>query len=510
MESGVEPIKVKKLEEPQWWKRIGQGLKEDVNRRFPYYLSDYTDGLKGKNTLHKVFAITLFLYFSILLPVIATGALNALFTNGQIGVYQLLMSEIIGGLAWTFLAGQPLVIISNSMVVAVYNKVIYDLAQNIEVDFLSLYACTGLWSSLFLILYAFFNLSNIIKNLKRSIKEIYTCFVVLAFIKGAIGNTEKDFNERTREETLFSILLMLATYWLALKLLQIKSTHFFNGQIRELIASYAVPVAIIFTSLVSNLVFQDMTLSTFEYNPDTRTNFNFIDFTKLNLTSILVSAGLGFCLSIVFFMSQSVTMAMVDCPEHNLQKGSAYHWDLVVLALINGTMGMFGIPFLHAIIPHSPLQAKGLADTIQTEDGRIVITRVRETRIVNLLLHLLFAISLLFLPYVLPYCPISVLSGLFLYLAYNALNSTQFYGRIKLFISEKVAFPQYATEVPTKVLHAFTFLQIIQVAILSFFGFAPWPQVRMFFPLIVFLFFLFRQKVWPRIFKLEHLNVLDQ
>ena len=117
--------------------------------------------IKILNTLQKVFAITLFLYFSILLPVIATGALNALFTNGQIGVYQLLMSEIIGGLAWTFLAGQPLVIISNSMVVAVYNKVIYDLAQNIEVDFLSLYACTGLWSSLFLILYAFFNLSNI-------------------------------------------------------------------------------------------------------------------------------------------------------------------------------------------------------------------------------------------------------------------------------------------------------------------------------------------------------------
>ena len=105
-----------------WWTQIGQGLKNDITRRFPYYLQDFTDGLKGKDTLAKVVAITSFLYFSILLPVIATGALNALFTNGQIGVYQLLMSEIIGGLAWTFLSGQPLVIISNSMVVAVYNK----------------------------------------------------------------------------------------------------------------------------------------------------------------------------------------------------------------------------------------------------------------------------------------------------------------------------------------------------------------------------------------------------
>ena len=201
---------------------------------------------------------------------------------------------------------------------------------------------------------------------------------------------------------------------------------------------------------------------------------------------------------------------MVDCPENHLKKGSAYHWDLLVLALINGTLGILGLPFMHAIIPQSPLHAKGLSHTIQTEDGKIVITKVRETRLVNFLLHFFFAISLLFLPYVLPYCPIAVLSGLFLYLGHNAWIFTQFYQRIKLFITEKSAFPSYTSKVPLYVLHSFTLLQSIQLIILCFFGFISWPQVRMFFPLIVFLFFLFRQKVWPRVFKLEHLNVLDQ
>ena len=201
---------------------------------------------------------------------------------------------------------------------------------------------------------------------------------------------------------------------------------------------------------------------------------------------------------------------MVDCPENHLMKGSAYHWDLLVLALINGTLGILGLPFLHAIIPQSPLHAKGLSDTIQTEDGRIVVTRVRETRLVNLLLHILFAISLFFLPYVLPYCPIAVLSGLFLFLGHNAWIFTQFYQRIKLFITEKTAFPSHTSKVPLHVLHSFTLLQSIQLIILCFFGFISWPQVRMFFPLIVFLFFILRLKILPLIFKQEYLDILDE
>ena len=207
-------------------------------------------------------------------------------------------------------------------------------------------------------------------------------------------------------------------------------------------------------------------------------------------------------------MSQSITMAMVDCPENNLRKGSAYHWDLLVLALINGTLGILGLPFLHAIIPQSPLHAKGLADIIQSSEDKTII-KVRETRIVNLLLHILIAVSLFFLPYVLPYCPIAVLSGLFLYLANKAWIYTQFYGRIKLLITEKSAFPTHVTKVPLYILHSFTLLQVIQLIILCFFGFVSWPQVRMFFPLIVFMLFFVRLKILPLIFKQEHLDVLD-
>ena len=491
-------------EKKHWWKVIGKGLKQDITRRFPYYWQDFMDGLSGENTLCKVVSTTIFLYFAVLLPVIACGVINAIFTCGKIGVYQIIVSQIIGGLAWTFLSGQPLVIISNTMEVAFYNKIIHDLAQHMEIDFYALYACTGLWSSFFLVVYAISNLSNVMKKLKRSITEIYLTFVVAAFVRSTVANIENDLQEHTREETLVSILLTILTTWIALKVTQIKTSVFFSEQTRDLISSYALPIAILSICLVAHFVPQDMNLATFEYDANQTLRFQSMDFTQVQPVTFLISAGLGFCLSLVYLLNQSVGTATVDCPENNLKKGSAYHWDLLVLALINGTLGILGLSFVHALAITSMLQVKGLADMDES-----MIVQVRETRIVDLLLHVFIAISLVFLPYVLPYCPIASLSGLLLYLGYECWNSLHLTQRIKLLITQKSAIPTHLKTVPSYVLNSFTLLQIVQVIVLCFFGFAPWSQVRMFFPLVAFLFFFLRLKILPQIFKKEHLDILD-
>ena len=89
---------------------------------------------------------------------------------------------------------------------------------------------------------------------------------------------------------------------------------------------------------------------------------------------------------------------------------------------------MFGFPFLHAVLPHSPLHVKCLADTEErVENGyvRDIVVRVRETRLTNLFSNILIGISMLFLGYVLEYIPTAVLDGLFLYLALTALYGNQ-------------------------------------------------------------------------------------
>uniref|UniRef100_A0A1I8JPW2 HCO3_cotransp domain-containing protein n=1 Tax=Macrostomum lignano TaxID=282301 RepID=A0A1I8JPW2_9PLAT len=52
-------------------------------------------------------------------------------------------------------------------------------------------------------------------------------------------------------------------------------------------------------------------------------------------------------LSMLFFMDQNISSAMVNCPTNKLKKGSAYHLDLLVVALINGCLSCVGLPWIH-------------------------------------------------------------------------------------------------------------------------------------------------------------------
>lgn len=65
--------------------QFGQGIREDLCRRLPHYISDYVDGIIGPRTPQKVISTTLFLYFACLLPAIAFGVLNDHNTHGKIG-----------------------------------------------------------------------------------------------------------------------------------------------------------------------------------------------------------------------------------------------------------------------------------------------------------------------------------------------------------------------------------------------------------------------------------------
>jgi sodium borate transporter 11 len=102
-------------------------------------------------------------------------------------------------------------------------------------------------------------------------------------------------------------------------------------------------------------------------------------------------------LSLLFFMDQNISAAMVDSPDNKLVKGNAYHWDLLVVGLINGLLCIFGLPFMHAVLPHSPLHVKCLADTEEhVESGYVknIVVYVRETRLTNLFSNILIGIPI--------------------------------------------------------------------------------------------------------------------
>ena len=51
-----------------------------------------------------------------------------------------------------------------------YNvSVIYNICEDWDLDFVGMFACTGLWNSFFLLIYAFTDASNLMKWCTRSV-----------------------------------------------------------------------------------------------------------------------------------------------------------------------------------------------------------------------------------------------------------------------------------------------------------------------------------------------------
>ncbi|XP_071483927.1 solute carrier family 4 member 11-like [Diadema antillarum] len=331
-----------------------------------------------------------------------------------------------------------------------------------------------------------------------------------------ISNTTAEVllaGECHRDSSILYLLLMLGTLWLGVTLYNFTKSPFLDASKREALADYALPVAVLIMSFVGSYIFRNTESDLFPYHDEDVMKLT--EFKGVSIGMVAGSMGLGFCLSLLFFMDQNITSALVNNPANKLKKGTAYHLDLFVVALVNCVVSILGLPWVHAALPHSPLHVRALADVEERVDqGHVyhIIVRVRETRLTLLLSHILIGLSVLMLPLPLQYIPTAVLYGLFLYIAYTALDGNQLFERIVLLITEQAAYPpnHYVRRVPQRKMHLFTAVQVIQLGLLCGFGFAPWPYLKMVFPLLILLFLPIRHKLLPVLFTKKYLNALDR
>ncbi|KAL2763943.1 solute carrier family 4 member 11 isoform 4 [Daubentonia madagascariensis] len=512
---------------------FGKGIWKDIARRFPLYPLDFTDGIIGKNkAVGKHITTTLFLYFACLLPTIAFGSLNDENTDGAI--------------------------------------VIRVICDDYNLDFNSFYAWTGLWNSFFLALYAFFNLSLVMSLFKRSTEEIIALFISITFVLDAVkgmakifwkyyyGHHVDDYHTKRasspvnleglgtslnaslhtalnasllasptepgtagspggvhagRATAVLSLLIMLGTLWLGYTLYQFKKSPYLHSRVREVLSDCALPISVLAFSLISSYGFREIEMSKFRYNPS-ESLFEMAQIHSLSLRAISSAMGLGFLLSMLFFIEQNLVAALVNAPENRLVKGTAYHWDLLLLAIINMGLSLFGLPWIHAAYPHSPLHVRALALVEErVENGHIyeTIVNVKETRLTSLGASILVGLSLLLLPTPLQWIPKPVLYGLFLYIALTSLDDNQLFQRVALLLKEQTSYPptHYIRRVPQRKIHYFTGLQVLQLLLLCAFGMSSLPYMKMIFPLIMMAMIPIRYLLLPRIIEAKYLDVMD-
>ncbi|NWR22025.1 S4A11 protein, partial [Emberiza fucata] len=512
---------------------IGKGISDDIARRFPVYALDFTDGIIGNNkAIGKYITTMIFLYFACLLPAIAFGSLNDENTRGAIDVRKTIFGQCIGGLLYALFSGQPLVVLLTTAPLALYINVIQGICDDYNLDFSAFYAWIGLWNSFFLVIYSLFNVSLLMKLFKRSTEEIIALFISITFVLDAIKGIIKVFKKYYhsdhkgdgksradaipglgintsflmnssvsenhtcthdghygRETAVLSLMLMLGTLWLGHTLYQFKKSPYLHARVREILSDCALPISVLTFSIVGSFIFNEIEMSKFNYNASDSL-FVLAPVQSLSIGSVMSAMGLGFLLSMLFFIEQNIVASLTNAPENRLVKGTAYHWDLLLVALINTGLSVFGLPWIHAAFPHSPMHVRALAYVEErVESGHIyeTIVSVKETRLTSLMANFLVGLSLLLLPFPLQWIPKPVLFGLFLYIALTSIDGNQLFERVALLLKEQTAYPptHYIRRVPQRKIHYFTGLQVLQLLILCGFGMSPLPYMKMIFPLIM-------------------------
>ncbi|XP_044151316.1 sodium bicarbonate transporter-like protein 11 isoform X2 [Bufo gargarizans] len=544
---------------------VGKGIFDDIARRLPVYPLDFTDGIIGNNkAIGKYITTMIFLYFACLLPSIAFGSLNDENTRGVIDVQKTIVGQCIGGVIYALFSGQPLVVLLTTAPLALYVNVIRGICDDYNLDFKAFYAWTGLWNSCFLVLYSLFNCSLLMKLFKRSTEEIIALFISITFVLDALKGIIKIFKkyyleapgphlhyhtesyeslpnatlspvtvfnstlngsilhghgadqedlQHGKESAVLSLMLMFGTLWLGHTLYQFKKSPYLHSRVREMLSDCALPISVLTFSVVGSYFFQDIRISQFNYI-ETESLFVLAPIGSLSMGSITSAMGLGFLLSMLFFIEQNIVASLTNAPENRLVKGTAYHWDLLLVALINTGLSVFGMPWIHAAFPHSPMHVRALANVEErVEHGHIyeTIVSVKETRLTSLVANILVGLSFFLLPLPLQWIPKPVLYGLFLYIALTSIDGSQLFERVALLLKEQTAYPptHYIRRVPQRKIHYFTGLQVLQLVILCGFGMSPLPYMKMIFPLIMIGMIPIRYNLLPKIIESKYLDAMD-
>ncbi|XP_063781415.1 solute carrier family 4 member 11 isoform X3 [Pseudophryne corroboree] len=544
---------------------VGKGIFDDIARRLPVYPLDFTDGILGHNkAIGKYITTMIFLYFACLLPSIAFGSLNDESTGGVIDVQKTIVGQCIGGVIYALFSGQPLVVLLTTAPLALYINVIRGICDDYNLDFKAFYAWTGLWNSCFLVLYSLFNCSLLMKLFKRSTEEIIALFISITFVLDALKGIIKIFkkyylespgkqlnyqmgsyettsnvsftidtllnatlnnsflknqsldhddDQHGKESAVLSLMLMFGTLWLGHTLYQFKKSPYLHSRVREMLSDCALPISVLTFSAVGSYFFQDIRIAKFNYI-ETESLFVLAPIGSLSMGSITSAMGLGFLLSMLFFIEQNIVASLTNAPENRLVKGTAYHWDLLLVALINTGLSVFGMPWIHAAFPHSPMHVRALANVEErVEHGHIyeTIVSVKETRLTSLVANVMVGLSLFLLPLPLQWIPKPVLYGLFLYIALTSIDGSQLFERVALLLKEQTAYPptHYIRRVPQRKIHYFTGLQVLQLVILCGFGMSPLPYMKMIFPLIMIGMIPIRYNLLPKIIESKYLDAMD-
>jgi len=493
----------------------GRGIKADLRRRRPWYVSDWTDGWNAKTT-----ASIFYMFFTSIAPAITFAELLDSETEGKIGVVEVCLSSCISGAIFSIFAGQPLCIVGVTGPVMILTITIYQLADALDINFLYFYSWAQIFAGVMHMLVAFLGWCDGIKYITNFSCHTFGLLIATIYAWTGIQSIIKYYTRSgpfdvALMQTIIALGCTLVASWLA------KSRRWTigNERVRVFVADYAPTMSIVVWTVISK-VGRAENLGNGLPHVNVPRNFGttsgrpwILAFYSLEAWAIVLALVPALIILVLFVFDHNVSSIMAQSKEFRLKKGSAYHLDFFVLGICIVVTGILGIPPCNGLIPQAPLHTKSLG-VLRTErvNGRNVdvVEKTWEQRYTNLGQAVLTGVVLIRpLIVVLGWIPKSALDGLFLFMALESLPGNELWERVCLVVSEpslrRSDSPWYSLDFP--IITRFTRLQFSLAVVI--FAVTQLPFVGMTFPLFIAALVLVRTKYLPKKYDARTLELID-
>ncbi|XP_062873798.1 solute carrier family 4 member 4a isoform X1 [Trichomycterus rosablanca] len=157
--------------------RFCGGLLLDIKRKAPFFASDFYDALH----IQSLSAI-LFIYLGTVTNAITFGGLLGDATDNMQGVLESFLGTAVSGAVFCFLAGQPLIILSSTGPVLVFERLLFNFSRDNNFDYLEFRLWIGLWSAFFLLLLVATDASFLVQYFTRFTEEGFSSLISFIFI----------------------------------------------------------------------------------------------------------------------------------------------------------------------------------------------------------------------------------------------------------------------------------------------------------------------------------------
>mmetsp|Transcript_29619 Transcript_29619/g.34070 ORF Transcript_29619/g.34070 Transcript_29619/m.34070 type:complete len:607 (-) Transcript_29619:47-1867(-) len=506
------------------------GIFRDYQMRSHFLKSDIIDGLS-----FKTISAGLFMFCATVTSTVALGNVLYYESNGKVGITEYLVLQSVSGMFHAMFSACPLPVLRPTGPITAFMIDLYGLSETLNVDYYALISWVGCWVGTFLIIIAALDLARYIALCTRFLHDIYAVFVCTIYISdGIIGMWER-FDLVEWDQAFFAFYLALFCILFSLAFHYMDRMSIFTPVIRQVIADYAVPLAVVLCVWVSYSVKDHVSVARIAlprnleptyYDEDLQqkrswfqgiSGSNNDDGSNDTMTLAIVSAIASIPIVALFYIDHLFSCILGQKSELGLQKGEYYHSSLFITGICNLVLPSFGLPFVTASLPHSPQFIKSLTDYDKSCTPWKVI-HVHESRLAPMLVYAL-CFTCLVVPSFIEMCPEGVVNGILTFVGLQGIlpgTGNQLIDRCVLLLTGPSQFSNlqqqsdsqapYA-ELPWRRVHLYTFLQLVCLA--ACWGMRFTGPFALAFPLVIVGFVPLRLMVLPKIFSEFELSKLD-